>query len=81
VLNCAAQLSAQAAFVQAMTLTFLLRVVESFNIGFCDSIVGLPQRANDAFQPRKLETSCEMKDFEIGVRKISSIISSSVRCS
>lgn len=41
-------------------------VVESFDDVLCDSFADLLQRANNALEPRKLETSCELNDF-VGV--------------
>jgi hypothetical protein len=54
--------------LRAVHHTTVLRIlehilIESFDDMFCDSIVDLPQRANDALEPRELESSCEVNDF------------------
>jgi hypothetical protein len=42
-------------------------LIEIFDNVFCDSIVNLPQRANDTFEPQKLEFSCKVNDFVEGL--------------
>jgi hypothetical protein len=38
-------------------------LIESFDDVFCNRIVDLPQRPNDALETRKLQTSRKMNDF------------------